>query len=74
MHINLSKEMSDLLLKVAKKLNHQPQDLAIEALEHYLEDQYDYYVGIENYQRYLASGKKGTDLDDLKKELGFDND
>ena len=74
MQIEIPKDLEKLIIKVSKKLSIDPSNLILNALEDYLEDQYDYYIGIQGYQRYLASGKKATSLDDLREELELKRD
>lgn len=74
MQIEIPKELEGLLLDVAKKLALEPNSVVLNALQQYLEDQHDYHVGIQGYQRYLASGRKGTTIDELRKELGLERD
>jgi hypothetical protein len=74
MHIDIPHDFEPLLLDVAKKLAQKPCDVILCAIQRYLEDQLDYHVGIQGYQRYLACGRQGTSLEDIKKELGFENE
>jgi predicted DNA-binding protein len=45
--------------------------MALKALEEYLEDQHDYHVAVDAYNEYIQNGRKGTSLEDVKKELGL---
>ena len=72
MQIEVPKDLEKFLLDVSKKLSIDPSNLVLSALEEYLEDQYDYFLGVQGYQRYLASGCKATSLEDVRKELGIE--
>lgn len=72
MQVEIPKELEVLLLDVAKKLAQDPSSVVLNALQEYLEDFYDYHAGIQGYQRYLESGRKGTTIDELRKELGLE--
>lgn len=74
MQIDIPKELEELLLDVSKKLDKEPSGVVLSALQDYLEDQHDYHVGLEAYKEYVASGRKGTSLEDLRKELGLERD
>ncbi|MBP9828456.1 MAG: hypothetical protein KBD04_00270 [Proteobacteria bacterium] len=74
MQIDIPKDLEKFLLEVSKKLSIEPSNLVLSALEEYLEDQHDYYIGIQGYQRYLASGRKATSLEDMRKELELERD
>lgn len=71
MKVEISKELENLLVHVSKKYSLDPQSMALKALTEYLEDQYDYHVGIAAYNDYIQNGRKSTSLEDLKKELGL---
>lgn len=69
MKIEIPEDMESLLIEVSKKFSLDPNAMALKALEEYLEDQYDYQVGIESYSDYVKNGRKSISLDSLKKEL-----
>jgi RHH-type rel operon transcriptional repressor/antitoxin RelB len=71
MQIEIPKDLEKLLLDVSKKLSQEPSSLVLGALQSYLEDQYDYHVGINAYNDYIQNGRKSTSLEDVKKELGL---
>ncbi len=71
MQIDIPKDLEKLLLDVSKKFSLDPSSMALKALEEYLEDQHDYHVAVNAYNEYIQNGRKGTSLEDVKKELGL---
>lgn len=71
MQIHIPKDMEALLLDVSKKLAQEPQTILLAAIQEYLEDQYDYHVGVNAYNEYLQNGRQTTSLEDVKKEFGL---
>jgi predicted DNA-binding protein len=73
MRIDIPKDIEPLLRDISQKLAQKPHDIVLAALQQYLEDQHDYHLGIQGYQNYLASGRRGTSLEDVKRELHLDH-
>ena len=71
MRLEISKDLENLLVHVSKKYSLDPQSMALKALTEYLEDQYDYHVGMASYNDYIQNGRKSISLEDLKKDLGL---
>ncbi len=73
MEIDLPKNIEKHLLKNAKILAIDPNNLVVEALRNFFEDMEDYHDGIAGYQNYIASGRKGIRASDLREELGLND-
>lgn len=69
MQLDIPKDLEKLLTEISKKFSLDPSDMALKALEEYLEDQHDYHVAVDAYNEYIQNGRKGTPLEDVKKEL-----
>lgn len=69
MKIEIPEDMENLLVEISKKFSLDPSAMALKALEEYLEDKYDYQIGVESYNEYVRNGKKSISLDSLKKQL-----
>jgi|688.fasta_scaffold27821_5 predicted DNA-binding protein len=74
MQIDIPKELEKVLVKISKKLGQEPSNVALSALQDYLEDQEDYHAGVEGWKSYIASGCKGTSLEEMRKKLGLERD
>ena len=69
MQLDIPKDLEKLLTEISKKFSLDPSDMALKALEEYLEDQHDYHTAVDAYNEYIQNGRKGTSLLDVKKEL-----
>ncbi|MBL4708166.1 MAG: hypothetical protein JKY48_06985 [Flavobacteriales bacterium] len=71
MELDLPKNLEKILLKTAENFEKKPSDLVADVLRGYFEDLADYRDGIVGYQSYLASGKKGTSISEMRERLGL---
>lgn len=70
--LDIPVDVEKLLLELSHDRDVSPSCLAISLLLEKLEDMYDYQVGIEGYHRFVASGRKGTSLEEMRRKLGLE--
>lgn len=69
--IRISEDLNLALEDEARNQERSKSFLVKKAIESYLLDLHDYRLAEESYKEYLASGKKGYSLEEMKKRLGI---
>ncbi len=69
--LEIPEDVENLLVQISKKYSLDPQSMALKALSEYLEDQYDFHVGMASYNDYIQNGRQSISAEDMKKKLGF---
>lgn len=67
--MHIPKDLEKLLTEISKKFSLYPSDMALKALEEYLEDQHDYHTAVDAYNEYIQNRRKATSPEDVEKEL-----
>ncbi|AIK95671.1 type II toxin-antitoxin system RelB family antitoxin [Candidatus Odyssella acanthamoebae] len=65
---SLEKRLADLSLKTKRSKSYYVK----KALEDFLEDQEELQEAVAAYEEFLASGRKGSTLEEMKKRYGFE--
>ena len=69
--LQLNSKIYEKLVEIAAYLKIDQNEVMNKALLEYLEDQEDIKDADEAYVEYLASGKKGYTIEELRKEYGL---
>lgn len=72
--IRISKEMEASLNKLVELSKRDKSSLIKEALQEYLEDRHDYYLILDRLEQQRRQKKKTYSLDEIKKDLGINDD